>query len=246
MTNPLTSPTNPTSAQMRIGVVQGSPAPQADYVWVLVDGTSIQAAYFTNYVPIPGDRVVVTQDGTDWFVLGGRSGSAGNLVVNPDYRVFAQAQVALSLPPYTWSHVRVSGTTSSVVCVAESSTLLIPIMLMANSIAGASDNAAASAAFPVTPGQTLTTDVPVSLSAGASTLTVTSRLAFFAAAADVYPNFVSETTTGTASTTTSTTAWLTGTAVVPAGVTYARFVVRSVSTGSFVSVSVGYSSVRAL
>lgn len=245
--NPLASPTNPTNARMRVGVVQATPPAQADLVWVVVDGAAIQAAYFTGYVPVPGDRVVVTQDGTDWFVLGGKSGYAGNLVVNPDYKVFAQAQVALSLPPYNWTHYRVSGTSSSIVCAALSSSLLQVVMLIGNSSAGAGDNASVSAAFPVTPGQTLTTDVPMTLSiGGAATLTVTSRLAFQENATDAYPTFVSEATTGTATTTTSTAAWLTGTAVVPTGVTYARFVIRSVNSGNTATVLAGISSVRAI
>ena len=228
MTQPPGSPTAPTNARMRLGVVQASPAPQADYVWVMVDGAPIQAAYFTNYVPITNDRVTVTQDGTDWFVLGGKSGASGNLVVNGDFMVHPQPQLTTSLPPYMWGHYRAAGSAASVVSAGLSSVYQKPVMFIAVNSASASDNYAYSAAFPVTPGDLLYVDASgSSSSSGGVTLTTTLRVGWFIDGQSVYPNFISETVVQTNSTTTSSSWWLTGTATAPAGAAYARVAIRA-------------------
>lgn len=232
--NPQFSPTAPSSARMRIGTVQASPAPQADYVWVQVDGAVVQAAYFTNYVPIPGDEVVITQDGTDWFVLGGRSGRAGNLAVNGDFAVHPQPTISSSLPAYMWGQAQVSGapTIAFVGLRAADSTLVFKLATSPPS-AAASDSYIYSAAFPVTPGTTLYIDVAGQVfGSGGITSTATIRACWFADGQDTaFPAALGETVIDTQATTTSLTFWSTGSTVVPVGAMYARLAGRLVYAG---------------
>jgi len=235
---------------MRIGTVQADPAPQADYVWVLVDGTVVQASYFTNYVPIPGDRVTITQDGTDWFVLGGKSGYAGNLVVNGDFSVFPQAlPLGTDLPPWNWYHYQASGP-GFVTTGLSSITSYRPAMGIADNSATASDNYAYSAAFPVTAGRTYTFDSGVQVQSAGATLTATLRVAWLVVATDTYPTFISESVIGTVTTAVfnPNSAWLSGTAVAPVGATYARVAIRAVMNagGSLSTTTVNYASARPL
>lgn len=227
--NPLMDPTGPTNARMRVGTVQSSPAPQGDFVWVAVDGTVIKASYFTNYVPVTGDRVIVTQDDTDWFVLGGKAGYAGNLVPNSTFVAHPQAQLSSSLPPYMWTQYVASGV-SPLLCVGLSSAGAFgPIMICASTVAGASDSYAYSAAFPVQTGRTLYVDATGDLtSSGGATLQGTLRVGWYSNGQTAYAGFASETVIDTRSTTGLLGGfWMTGSVTVPAGVTYARVAMRA-------------------
>jgi len=242
------SPTAVSNARLRVGTVQSSPAPQADYIWVAVDGTVVPAAYFTGYVPIPGDRVIVTQDGTDWFVLGGKSGFAGNLVLNPDFSVNPRMQITADLPPWNWYHHRASGPATSIVIAGINPVTSEPVMAMILNSALASDNYAYSAAFPVTPGQAYSVNAGVEVQSSGATLTVTLRVAWLAAPADAYPTFLSETVIESIDTSLGNNAgWLGSatTATAPAGATYARVAIRSQMAAGGLSMYTGVGFVSA-
>lgn len=225
----MTSPTAPTTARMRIGIVQSTPAVQADYVWVLIDGSVVQATFFTGYVPVPGDRVIVTQDGTDWFVLGGRSGYAGNLVVNPSFT--GHGPFSLSLPPFNWSQFIASGGGATFSRQGKAGLTAATMLSI-----GAGDTYLASAAFPVTPGQVLDCSVygvPIVVSAN---IAFELRLAWFNSGQTAYPTGIVTADTTVASTTIISAASeypLTSTATVPAAATYARLVIRTNSAASY-------------
>jgi hypothetical protein len=139
---------------MRIGFVQASPPPQADFVSVLVDGTVIQAVYFTGYVPVPGDRVIVTQDGIDWFVVGGRSGFAGNLVLNADMVQGPHASLSTPALPFHWTQCTTSGSAGQVFRYRDPGRSR-PALLLSKLSGGAGDNAFVSAPTPEFAGETL-------------------------------------------------------------------------------------------
>lgn len=229
--NPRTSPTAPTVAQIRIGVVQASPAPQADYVWVVVDESEpTPCAFFTGYVPVPGDRVVVTKEGTDWFVLGGRSGAAGNLVLNPDF--MAHPEVTLSTttdsPPWNWGHHTASGSAVLVTALANGGSLQ-PLMIHASTANGAAESFAYTAAFPVDEGDEIFCDIDGNMaSTNGANLTNQLRLYWYAAGDAPFTSSLSNTLVASVSTTSSSSFpyWLNGSGTAPAGATYARLVQR--------------------
>lgn len=227
--NPQQDPTGTTPARLRVGTVQATPMPQADFIWVDIDGTVVQATYQTAYVPVPGDRVIITQGDTDWHVLGGKAGYAGNLVPNSTFTAHPQAQLAANLPPYTWTRHVASGV-SPQLCVALSAAGAFgPIMVMASLVAGASDCYAYSAAFPVTPGATLYADATGDLtSSGGAALQGQLRVGWYATGQTDYADFLTESVIDSASTTGSLGGfWMTGTATVPADVRYARVAMRA-------------------
>ena len=228
----LYSPTAPSNARMRVGEVQSSPEPQADFVWVLVDGAVVQAAYFTGYIPIPGDRVMVTQDGEDWFVVGGKSGFAGNLVVNPHF--VGDPVVGAAGVPFNWTHYLASGTGEGFASVTSQGVTTMQIY----SISGG-DNRAVSAAFPVAPGVPLRVTLNFRTLNVAASTTVELRVAWFGVGSAVYPGGVVAADTIAGTTTIpgggppSGFTLYSASVVPPAEARYARFVARFSSASDY-------------
>src|SRR5262245_30622900 len=231
---PMSQPLNPQptamiDARLRVGTVQATPPPQADYVWVLVDGTVIPAAYFTGYVPVPGDRVAVTQSGTDWFVVGGRSGFASNLVVNPTFLGHYSPFVGPNFP-FTWSAFVASG--SNTQFTVNNAVAGYPVGEL--SAIGAGDIRAVSAAFPVRAGQNLACSWTGTLAAGVNTQ-MDLRLGWFSNGQSAYPAVVtSDTVVDTTTLSPPASFNRTGSPVaVPAAATYARLVIRATNSVTF-------------
>lgn len=86
---------------MRIGVVVD--IVEADNITVQISGSPVlvQASYlWPQYQPVPGDRVVVYRQDSQWFVLGTSSGPLNTLVANPSFE-----QGTLGALPTSWTLV---------------------------------------------------------------------------------------------------------------------------------------------
>lgn len=231
------NPATPAAAiVMRIGVVQATPAPTANMVSVLVfEGTDpIRVTYLAPYVPVAGDVVEVLLLGgssTSGIVIGGRGAQSGNLVVNPNfYRAPTLVFPPINAPPYHWFRYVASGSAGLFCQVFKPS-----VLRFIGNVAGAGGNTSGdtftySSAIPVTAGAnySLTTTGHASVFTN-TTLTVQSRVAWFADPADDYPNFASETQFGsdTFGASTENDPYHTGTLTAPAGATHARLVLRN-------------------
>lgn len=55
---------------LRIGVVKIPPALANGLVYVTLGGGDIPCAYFTNYAPVNGDKVLVLNERDIWVVVG--------------------------------------------------------------------------------------------------------------------------------------------------------------------------------
>lgn len=230
----MTSPTAQPTALMRIGTVQSSPVPQADLVWVSIDGAVLPCSFFTNYVPVPGDRVIVTQSGTDWFVVGGRSGFTGNLIVNGALTAHQAYPGSGNNQPYDWTIVQVSGTSLSSIVAPLSGNSGFAWATGFFSTSAAGDYYLYSTAFPVTPGQVLYVETSVNFfGVTGVTTTMTHRVGWFHDGQTTYSGFASESTVDTKTSTSSASVQYSigVNATVPAGISYGRLAIRCVFNG---------------
>lgn len=69
-------------AQVRTGTVAEA---SATSVFVLVGGTTIEAAFLTSYTPAAGHLVALLRQDSTWLCLGQIAGSGQNLVLNPGF-----------------------------------------------------------------------------------------------------------------------------------------------------------------
>lgn len=225
---------------VRIGTVLATPAPTATSVAVRfeTDGPTHFLPYQAPYVPVTGDQVNVL-----WYaasgvtmagiVLGGRAGQSGNLVPNGDFRSVDHLRPASNaIPPHMWSKYTAAGPAAVVSGVLNTQKQRQMLMLDAASSAS-SDNYVFSAAIPVKPGQLLEIDSMFDAFLGTNTsLTVQTRVGWFASATDVYPNFISESLIDSDVMTVNADFWQSGDITVPLSAAFARVAVRANYTNS--------------
>lgn len=228
-------------AIVRTGVVLADPPATGAKVSVQVDADGPllpPMPYLGSYVPKPGDLVWVlfsTSPGgsLSGLVLGGKAGRAGNRVMNGNFQQAPQLVLpTANNPPYLWSRYVASGSAANVAQIAHGIyQRLMGAIDAPDGVTG--DTRMVHAGFPVTPGETLTFTAFGEVTNDAShTFNIDMRVAWMADDTKAYPNFVSETTIASAGPYTNTTAkyYLTGSALVPAGVTTARVVIRASHT----------------
>lgn len=238
----LAGPNAPPSVAARIGIVLASPAATATDVTVSIDGQAHRFPFQAPYVPVAGDEVNVLLIGGSGssmtgIVLGGRSGTSGNVVLNPRFEHAPQfpQPIATSLP-YHWTHYTASGQAATVAGQFDGSHIR-PLLMIQHTTGLSGDQYVYSAAFPVTPGETLYADLVGDFTTfagglGQTTLTIELRLAWFVAAESAYPYTVSETLIDSVTDTGDLTgAWLGASATVPATANFGRAMVRTNQTG---------------
>jgi hypothetical protein len=239
------SPAGTAQPVVRTGVVLASPLATGSTVWVRLDedGDAVELPYLTSYMPITGDIVQVMfqsgQGGTmSGIVLGGKSGLAGNLVINPNfYRGPALDLLpSVSAPPYHWFIHHAAGTAALVASVPHPSYQKL-MMMVQNSGNNTGDLYMYSTAFPVTQGRAY--DIRTfahGVTGPNSAVTVTSYIAWFFTGQAVYPNFHSQDQVGQNIQGSSTTYELyhSATFTAPTGIAWARVAMRAQYNGTTV------------
>lgn len=251
----LASPNAAPAVAARIGIVLASPTATATHVTVEIDGQAHRFPFQVPYVPVAGDEVnvlLIGGSGTAMtgIVLGGRSGTSGNLVLNPRFEHAPQfpQPIATSLP-YHWTHHTASGSAATVAGHFDGSHIR-PVLMIQHVTGLSGDQYVSSAAFPVTPGEVLYADLTgdfLMSSVSPTTLTVELRLSWFVSSESAYPYVVSESLVDSVSGDADLDGvWIGGTATVPASVNFARAMVRTSQTGGDLSyhAEVGEISVR--
>lgn len=221
------SPTGPAQSTIRVGTVVASPAPTGDVVWVQLDddGDAHDLPYLSSYIPVAGDEVMVlflsAPGAMQGLVLGGRSGQAGNLVVNGSMARHPTPTVTGATPPYGWQISNVSGNTA-VHGTILSSVYQRPVMMVASTSGSAADNVAYSAAFAIAPEETIAVDVVFQASTVPASVTVTAKIAWLAGADDQWDQALSTTTIASDNDTVPFGSALSGSATAPTSAAYAR------------------------
>jgi hypothetical protein len=238
----LAGPGGPAQPVVRIGTVVASPAPTAAVCWVEMAAGQppIDMPFVTSYVPVAGDKVEVlfasAGNSMQGIVVGGQASQSGNMVVNGNfYRAPLLDFPPINNPPYHWFRYVASGN-AGVVCQAIQQTYQRLVMVV-QAVSGVSsgDTFAYSSAIPVVAGSSYkVTSIGVASTAVLTTLTLYSRIAWFADSVSVYPNFLAETQFGTDVVGASATQniYEFGTVTAPAGATFARFVMRNQHVGT--------------
>jgi hypothetical protein len=228
---------------VRVGTIQASPAPNGGTAWVKFVDTqpAVELPFITSYVPVAGDVVeasfLSSTGGTmQGLILGGKANQSGNLVINPNfYRAPILTFPPVNAPPYHWYRYVASGTASIFCQVMRQSVMRFIGNISAPGGGLASETYVYSSAIPIKAGASyqLTAAGHASVFAGAA-LTVQSRVAWFGSATDDYPAFKSETQFGTDAlgAVTETDIYHYGTLTAPAGVGFARVVMRQNWTGA--------------
>jgi hypothetical protein len=224
----------PATTALLQGIVVAEPPPTGTAVSVKIDGGGVESLpYLAGYVPVPGDTVAVsifTAGGnTTRMVMGGHSGRSGNLVVNGDFARIPPLKSAAA--PYMWYQHRIAGKTTKLVAMI-SPRYQKPMMLLDSHPETTGDNIAYSAAFPVKPGETIKGDAAVFMDiVPPMSVQVDLRVAFFADAAQTYPQVLKEAPLFGLTFNEDGENLLEGTVAVPAGAVAARVGIRARHSG---------------
>ena len=225
----LNPPLSQGEARLRQGVVQASPVPTADTVYVKIqDGSGVfPLPYPAGYVPLADDVVYVLSIGSGatetGIVVMAAAGRSGNRVLNPSFDTVAD----LGTVPDNWNHYAAIGT---IIVISGGNFDLneTPSLVMVSG-AAASDSYESSAAIPVTPGEQYELAYIVRMQTGNPNPAASLLAMWFASATDLYPATVAADTTASSDTLTgpaADNAAGSGIVTVPDGATHMRVGVR--------------------
>lgn len=236
-------PVSQGEARLRQAVVQASPVPTADTVYVLIQGGAevMGLPYPAGYVPFAGDVVQVlsiSAGATETaMVIAPVAGRSGNRILNAAFTVLGA--ITSGQPPDHWTHFRNTGPTTVIATGQPVDAYEDPVLTIGGSSTLASDNYVYSAAIPVVEGQQYQLSAVGNVQIADPDVTCSILAMWFASATAVYPNTAASDTQ--AATVTPNEAVdpdfvITGTVTVPAGVTHMRVSVRVVQGAT----AVGY------
>lgn len=235
----IANPNGLATPTLRVGTIVGSPEqPTSSYAWVeMADGEDpIQMPLSAGYIPVVGDQVNVlflaANGSAQGLILSGRSGQAGNVVLNSHFTRSPRLGGSGSNPPYHWSVLTLSGQAPAVTTSLGGSTGLPYVSLYDSPSSGAADHVFYSAAIPVTPGQVYGIEISCEAFVTPGTTTLTSYVAWLSMPSQTWDQAESTTSIATDSDTLPYVPQLGGEVTVPDGITHMRIGIRNASTAA--------------